>query len=225
MGLGGSPSEWDEYEWVRLADLPLPRRGRPTGPDVDAAVPLAEAICDELDDGPLWPSADGTRVLLVDLDNLRAGPMHWRARMAVVAAIARQADHVVLAGQGGAVARARPHLAEFADRVQAVRDGSDVADRVLLSAADRIRADDIQLLVVSNDGIFAVLADRGPLTVLSPGADALSDRLREAAVRTIDLAALERQFDPPEAPDTPEASAPVVTRAPARAGRRRRAAR
>ena len=229
MGLGGSPSEWDEYEWVRLADLPLPRAGRRnlpgSGSDLDAAVPLAEAICDELDDGPLWPTADGTRVLLVDLDNLRAGPRHWRARMAVVAAIARQADHVVLAGQGGAVARARPHLAEFADRAQAVPDGSDVADRVLLSAADRIRADDIQLLVVSNDGIFAVLADRGPLTVLSPGADALSDRLRDAAARTVDLAAIERRFDPPDRAEPAPERAPVATRAPVRAGRRRRAAR
>lgn len=243
MGLGGSPSEWDEYEWVRLADLPVdlpaPRAGRraaatsatsatsgrlPVGRsgarsadqgvqldgDGDAAGPLAEAICDRLEDLQIWPGTGGTRVLLVDLDNLRAGPMHWRARMAVVTALARQTDHVVLAGQGGAVARARPHLAEFADQAQAVGDGSDVADHVLLNAAERIDGDDLQVLVVSNDGIFAGLADRGSLIVLSPGADALSDRLREAASRTIDLAALEKQFDVPVA--APRAAAQPATR-------------
>jgi hypothetical protein len=205
MGLGGSPSEWDEYEWVRLADLPAPRSGRrPAEPsstgyglDWDAAGPLAEAICDQLDELQIWPDTSGDRVLLVDLDNLRAGPMHWRARMSVIAALARQADHVVLAGQGGAVARARPHLAEYADRAQAVSDGSDVADHVLLNAAAKVGGNDLTVLVVSNDGIFAGLADRGSLIVLSPGADALSDRLRDAADRTIDLAALEKQLDAP----------------------------
>jgi len=46
-------------------------------------------------------------------------------------------------------------------------------------------------VLLSNDWIFAALAGRGPLTVLSPGADALSDRLRAAASRVVDLAALE----------------------------------
>jgi len=49
----------------------------------------------------------------------------------------------------------------------------------------------VQVIVVSNDGIFASLADRGPLIVLSPGAEALSDRLRDSASRVVDLVALE----------------------------------
>ena len=69
-------------------------------------------------------------------------------------------------------------------------DGSDLADHVLLDAAAEVpgRA---QFVVLSNDWIFAGLAERGPLTVLSPGGDALSDRLRGAATRIVDLAALE----------------------------------
>ena len=61
----------------------------------------------------LWVEHDAPRILLVDLDNLRAGPQRWAARMGAVVALARQADHVVLAGQEGQVRRARPHLAEF----------------------------------------------------------------------------------------------------------------
>ena len=90
--------------------------------------------------------------------------------------------------------RGRPHLAEFAARARPVADGSDVADFVLLDAADALHADAIQVVVLSNDGIFASLADRGPLVVLSPGADALSDRLREAATRVVDLVALEEAW-------------------------------
>jgi hypothetical protein len=188
MGLGGGPSEWDEYEWFRLADVPAPAATK--------AGPLAEAVGKLLQDVPLWPADSGTRVLLVDLDNLRAEPTRWRARMSVVVTLARQAEHAVLAGQVGAVTRARPHLAEFAARAQAVPDGSDLADHVLLDAAADIQADAVQVVVVSNDGIFATLADRGPLTVLSPGNDALSDRLRDAASLVVDLAALEAEAKP-----------------------------
>jgi hypothetical protein len=186
MGLGGGPSEWDDYEWVRLADLPetpppAARRGR---------TPLADAVLAWLQREGVWTTGSGSRVLLVDLDNLRADPVRWRDRMAMVVALARQADVVALAGQEGAVRRARPHLAEFAARTRAVSEGSDLADHVLLDAAAEVPGP-ARFVLLSNDWIFAGLADRGQLTVLSPGADALSDRLRSAASRVVDLPALE----------------------------------
>lgn len=189
MGLGGGPSEWDDYEWVRLADLP--ESPPPPPPRVrEGRRPLAEAVSAWLQREGAWTAGAGRRVLLVDLDNLRADPVRWRNRMAMVVALGRQADMVALAGQEGPVRRARPHLAEFAARARAVPDGSDLADHVLLDAAAELpgRA---QYVLLSNDWIFAGLADRGPLTVLSPGGDALSDRLRSAAARVVDLAALE----------------------------------
>ncbi|MBC3762360.1 hypothetical protein ACUN7V_18705 [Quadrisphaera oryzae] len=206
MGLGGGPSEADDYEWVDLAVLRArrPRRTAPaqSPPAVPPAVPppdpLADALCALLTDRPLWLSLPVRRVLLVDLDNLRAGPARWRARMAAVVTLARQADSAHLAGQAGAVERARPHLAEFASSAVPVADGSDVADHVLLeaAAADARAAleageDGPQVLVVSNDGIFAALAETGPLLVLSPGVDALSDRLDDAATDVLDLSGLE----------------------------------
>ncbi|HVE30364.1 MAG TPA: hypothetical protein VNC80_09890 [Mycobacteriales bacterium] len=129
-------------------------------------------------------------MLLVDLDNLRADPVRWRDRMAMVVALARKADVVALAGQEGAVRRALPHLAEFAARARPVEDGSDLADHVLLDAAAEVTGP-ARFVLLSNDWIFAALAERGPLTVLSPGGDALSDRLRAAATRVVDLASLE----------------------------------
>lgn len=187
MGIGGGPSEWAEYEWVRLAD-------HPGAPAVDVA-PLVRALCSWLDETDVWVTT-GPRILLVDLDNLRADPRRWQARMALVVALARQADHAVLAGQVGAVARGRPHLEEFADRAVPVADGSDIADYVLLKAADEVLDDGAQVVVLSNDNIFASLADRARLTVLSPGADALSDRLRDAADDVVDLTQLEERALP-----------------------------
>jgi hypothetical protein len=186
MGLGGGPSEWDDYEWVRLSDLPetLPEQAART------SQPLANAVLAWLQRESVWNAGAGSRVLLVDLDNLRADPVRWAERMGMVVALARQADVVALAGQEGAVRRGRPHLAEFAARARAVADGSDLADHVLLDAAAELRGA-LQFVLLSNDWIFAGLADRGPLTVLSPGADALSDRLRSAATKVVDLAALE----------------------------------
>jgi hypothetical protein len=186
MGLGGGPSWRDDYEWVRLADLPdipppAPRTGRQ---------PLAEAVLAWLQREGVWTAGTGFRVLLVDLDNLRADPVRWRDRMAMIVALARQADVVALAGQEGAVRRARPHLAEFAARARPVEDGSDLADHVLLDAAAEVTGP-ARFVLLSNDWIFAALAERGPLTVLSPGGDALSDRLRAAATRVVDLASLE----------------------------------
>ncbi|MGI4895577.1 MAG: hypothetical protein ACRYF3_10740 [Janthinobacterium lividum] len=205
MGLGGGPSEWDEYEWFRLADVAAVNRTQHRGragvahpeaashPEEDAGPdPLSEALQVLVRDYPVWAGAGATRVLLVDLDNLRAARGRLRARLAVVVELARQADHVALAGQAGAVERSKPWLAEFADLAQPVADGADVADFALLAAAGSV-PDPIEVLVVSNDGIFADLAERGDLTVLSPGIDALSERLYGAASLLVDLAALERE--------------------------------
>jgi len=187
VGIGGGPDEWGDYEWVRLSDLADAPAGDPA--------PLVHALRSWVEENHLWVT-DGPRILLVDLDNLRADPRRWQARMSLVVALARQADHAVLAGQVGAVTRARPHLAEFANRALPVADGSDVADYVLLAAADGVLAAGAQVVVLSNDGIFASLADRARLTVLSPGSDALSDRLRDAATEVVDLTRLEERAVP-----------------------------
>ena len=79
----------------------------------------------------------------------------------------------------------------------AVAAGSDLADVALLAKVDELDLPDAQHLVVSNDGIFAELAQCGPLVVVSPGRDALSDSLAAASVRVIDLAALEHDLPAP----------------------------
>lgn len=210
MGLGGGPSEWDEYEWVRLADASVagtkgagrtvaaaPRGSGAAGPGeragdgVEPGPGLTDALDRLLADGALWMEGAGARLLLVDLDNLRAGPSRWRTRIEALARLARAADHVALAGQQGAVERARPWLGELATQARAVADGSDLADLVLLAAADAWHEGPSQAVVVSNDGIFAEMAAHGRLVVLSPGADALSDKLRDAATTVVDLVALE----------------------------------
>jgi hypothetical protein len=183
VGLGYRHDEADDYEW-------FPSGGGTPEP----AVPSPSALVERLARENIWEDGDVPRILLVDLDNMRAGPLRWRARMAVVVALARQADHAVLAGQEGAVRRARPYLEEFAASARAVPAGSDVADVALLDAVDELDLPDAQALVVSNDGIFAELAQCGPLVVLSPGRDALSDALAAAAVRVVDLAALEHDL-------------------------------
>jgi len=219
VALGNQRGESDEYEWVRLADLPVPpaprtRRTSPAtapratapkatgprattlGPDEEDGDPgpLAAALIRWVHDNPVWHDGVGDRVLLVDLDNLRAGAVRWKARMGLVVALARSADHVVLSGQHAAVQRGLPYLAEFGAIARPVPDGADLADFVLLEGAQAVPADRRQVVVMSNDGIFAELADRGPVTVLSPGASALSDRLFDAARVVIDLMTLERML-------------------------------
>ncbi|MDQ1586415.1 MAG: hypothetical protein QOH80_1780 [Actinomycetota bacterium] len=184
MGLGGGPTCWEEYEWVRLADLPA-TSARP-------AEPLTEALVGWVQTHPLWIEDGSTRVLLVDLDNLRAEPVRLRARLAAVVELARGADRAAFAGQTGSVERSRPWLAEFASEAEAVGGGSDEADWVLLDAAEAVTDYPLQFIVVSNDWIFAGLARRGPLILLSPGADALSDRLKASATRVVDLVVLEQ---------------------------------
>lgn len=200
--MGSHPSWADEYEWVRLADLSVvdtalgsrtPGGHRTTGAArTRGAARTTDAVAAWLRTDPVWLPDEGARVLLVDLDNLRAGPLRWRARMALVVALARSADHVVMAGQQAAVERARPHLDEFADIAIGVPDGLDLADHVLLDGAGAIEGRRRQVAVLSNDGIFADLAQEGPLVVVSPGADALSDRLVDAARHIVDLTSVER---------------------------------
>ncbi|MDX6224739.1 MAG: hypothetical protein QOE64_1115 [Frankiales bacterium] len=180
MGLGIDGSPWDEYEWVRLEDFD----DRPGQRYVTAAL-------DALARDPLWLPGDATRVLLVDLDNLRVEPVRLRARMAMAVVLARQADLASFAGQEGSVRRARPALEEFAETAVAVGHDHNEADEALLAAAATVTSDEVQFLVVSNDGIFARLAARGPLVVLSPGSAALSDQLADAAERVVDLQVIE----------------------------------
>ena len=190
MGLGGGPGEWADYEWVRLSDL----RDDPQHEAQD------DAVTSWLHESSVWAGDRRKRILLVDLDNLRADPTRWKVRMAAMVALARQADAAYFAGQRGAVRRAKPQLAEFAASVTAVPDGSDLADHALLDAltewaaarrAAGRRGAGPHVTVVSNDGIFAALAAQGPLTVVSPGRDALSAKLHGAADRVVDLEELE----------------------------------
>ncbi|MGF1664126.1 MAG: hypothetical protein ACFCVG_16960 [Kineosporiaceae bacterium] len=190
MGLGGGRGWWEDYEWFRLADVadlaedpPAAGRGTPE--------PLRPVVRRRLRRHPVWRRDGGRRILLVDLDNLRSRPEVWRGRMALVAELARQSDDVVISGQQAAVGRAAPYLGRYAAVAQGVAHGDDLADLVLLAGADEVRGERVQIVVVSNDGIFARLARRGRLTVVSPGADALSDRLAAAADRVVDLVALE----------------------------------
>ena len=214
MGLGGGrttvllPDDDTDLEWVdlRLVRVPAARGGRrspaaarpsskpaskPAAANTTPAGTLGPAMIAWFRRHPLWVRGTGPRILLVDLDNLRAGPARWQARMEVVVWLGRLADYTILAGQHGAVARAQPHLAELAGFTHGVDDGSDLADHVLLDAAEAITAERVRVVVLSNDGIFVRLAGRGPLTVLSPGLDALSDKLRDTASRVVDLTAVE----------------------------------
>jgi hypothetical protein len=174
MGLGTERGEWDLFEWF----------------DLRIDVPDSDATMASLERAGIWQSGPSTRVLLVDLDNVRVSSELLRGRVSLAVVLARQADVAAFAGQHSSVERARPALAEYGASAMSVGDGPNAADLVLLDAADIADAD-IQFVVISNDGIFARLAMRGPLVVLSPGVGALSDRLAEAAERVIDLQAIE----------------------------------
>ena len=167
----------EAWDWATASASGTTTSGSPPAVAVAGRRSLAEpgdpdgasaALVERVLRDPIWEPDDAPRILLVDLDNLRAGPVRWRARMAVVVALARQADHVALAGQEGAVRRARPHLEEFASTAVAVAAGSDLADVALLAKVDELDLPDAQHLVVSNDGIFAELAQCGPLVVRQP---------------------------------------------------------
>ena len=84
MGLWQFPSEWDDYEWFRLADVkPSPARSaqptRSDGDADDAGAAMGRWLVQRLADEPLWTDQQAHRVLLVDLDNLRATPVRLRA--------------------------------------------------------------------------------------------------------------------------------------------------
>ena len=165
MGLGCARSEWDDFEWFPLhAD--------------DDNVPL------------VWIEDDATRVLLCDLDNLRADPRRLAARMRVAVEIARAADVPVFAGQAESVRRCGQLAAEFRDDVITVGSGRDAADHALLAVAERVRVHRVQFVVMSNDGIFARLALRGPLSVVSPSRERASSRLVKVARVLVDVSDL-----------------------------------
>jgi hypothetical protein len=179
VGLGPERPWWQDYEWFDPHSF------------VAADSSYLEAGLESLRREPLWLPGASTRVLLVDLDNLRVESVRLHARLAMTIALAHEADHVAFAGQEGSVRRARGYLAEFEDQAIIVGNGPDEADEALLAAASAVEDDDVQFIVVSNDNIFARLAMRGPLTVLSPGLQSLSDRLAESAERVLDMAVIE----------------------------------
>jgi len=165
MGLGCASSEWDDFEWFALhAD----------------------------DDGvqQVWVDDAAARVLLCDLDNMRADPRRLAARMRVAVELAREADVSAFAGQADSVSRCVGLLGEFRDHVMTVGRGRNAADYALLASADGASAPLVQFVVMSNDGIFARLALRGPLTVVSPSRLKASSRLVKAARAMVDVSEL-----------------------------------
>jgi hypothetical protein len=165
MGLGCARSEWDDFEWFAL----------------HAEVGAADKI---------WVDDGSVRVLLCDLDNLRADPRRLRSRMQVAVELARQADVTAFAGQADSVGRCRGLLAEFADDVVTAGPDRDAADEALLACADHVRDRHVQFAVMSNDGIFARLAVRGALTIVSPSQLKVSSRLVNAARAVVDVSDL-----------------------------------
>jgi len=165
MGLGCARSEWDDFEWFPLQT-------------------------DDDDPSIIWVDDDATRVLLCDLDNLRADPRRLAARMRVAVELAREADVSVFAGQADSVSRCARMVAEFREQVITVGPGRDAADHALLASADRVRARQVQFVAMSNDGIFARLAERGPLTVVSPSRLRASSRLVKVARTVVDVSDL-----------------------------------
>ena len=195
MGLGYGKREWDDYEWFpsgggRRGPAVLAEPGDPDG----ASAALVERVLRD----PIWEPDDAPRILLVDLDNLRAGPVRWRARMAVVVALARQADHVALAGQEGAVRRARPHLEEFAEY------GGGRGGRAATSPTWPCWPRSTSSTCPTPSTWWSATTASSPSSrsaarwsCVSPGRDALSDSLAAASVRVIDLAALEHDLPAP----------------------------
>jgi hypothetical protein len=180
MGMGGGPREADDYEWCSLADLST---------DDDAPSSLQRDAEDWVRDNPVWQPGSAERVLVVDLDNLRADGQRLQGRLARMVAVANTADRAHFCGQAGTVSRSLPWLGAFASSVVTAGDDPDEADLVLLAAAMPPRGAHrpMQFAVASNDGIFAVLARHGPVTLLSPSLAASSRRLRSAASRLIDI--------------------------------------
>jgi hypothetical protein len=182
MGLGDGPRGFDDIEWFTLDDV-----------DDTPMQPYVDSMLAWLSDHPLWLPDGRDRVLLVDLDNVRAEASKLYARLALTVALARQSNYAAFAGQEATVRRSKPLLAEFGEGALAVGRGADEADWALLDAADAAEGSELQFIVASNDGIFAQLASRGSLTVLSPDGSRLSERLRYAAERIVDLTELEEQ--------------------------------
>lgn len=188
-GMGLGVAQDDDLEWVDLAAEP----GLPDLPP-DAG-PLARRMQAWAAEHLAWRPGGGRRVLLVDLDNIRADTATLSGRLALLAVLAAGADHVVLAGQDGAVERSRPWLGSMGRTAYSVPAGRNEADYLLLDEAVALVAGrPAQFVVASNDGIFARLATRGPLTLISPRLDDLSGRLRDAAEVVVDLAELEARL-------------------------------
>jgi hypothetical protein len=134
------------------------------------------------------------RILLVDLDNMRARHTRWHRRIDAIVALASQADHVILAGQKRNVAPVRARLGTYAPRVIVVAHGANLADYALLDAAHGLHPKGrrhhrpIQFAVTSNDHIFARLAGSGRLlTVVSPCTEMISAVLLRRAHSVADL--------------------------------------
>src|SRR5580692_3552722 len=101
MGLGTERGEWELYEWFdpRLVD--------------DEPIGVGAATMASLERAGIWQEGTATRVLLVDLDNVRVTPRRLLGRVSLAVVLARQSDVAAFAGQRASVDRARPALQEY----------------------------------------------------------------------------------------------------------------
>ncbi|HVU73404.1 MAG TPA: hypothetical protein VHE83_10635 [Mycobacteriales bacterium] len=190
MGLGGDyVHEYGalDYEWIDL------QADEPALTFSDAEVWAEQWLADHA----MWQPGPAERLLLVDLDNLRAEPARLRDRLALVRVVARTADRAFFAGETATVARCRAALDDGIGTILTVGSGPDAADLALLEAARRRRGSGqsrraVQFVVVSNDHIFARVARHGTLTLLSPDLAAASRQLRAASTRAHDVKTYER---------------------------------
>jgi hypothetical protein len=135
----------------------------------------------------------GIKILIVDLDNLIAQKDRMKIRMNTVLILAREADHVFIAGRENSVAVAKPHLAEFGNSIRTVKHGNNSADHSLISVTKNAiqEGEEHHFIVVSNDHIFAQFSRYGSLSVATPKKTAIAGKLRLAATDLLDLVEIE----------------------------------
>jgi len=129
----------------------------------------------------------GVKVLLVDLNSIKAPIDIWKQRMEILTSLVKQADYVFVTGAQDVSNYARPYLKKLNIEIM-VSKVAIVSNKYLIGEVTKLKEGKLQIVAFTNTHTLSQLSSKGRLTIVSPKVDTMSRVLAENADAILDLA-------------------------------------
>lgn len=156
--------------------------------EIKPKVILAPILTPLVEFNKVWIKSNlaGVKVLLVDLNSIKAPIDIWKQRMEILTSLVKQADYVFITGTQDVSNYARPYMKKLNIEIM-VSKVAMVSNKYLIGEVAKLKEEKLQMVVFTNIHALSQLSSKGRLTIVSPKVETMSRVLAENADAILDL--------------------------------------